>query len=281
MSLGIKLTPCVGEGDKFFTCQRLLWLCSWCYVWYCGRDRKEGDVDHTCKLRPCVPLYTIIANESKTFDMRPLNPYVRVTLLAGEMILSRLRYLLYEHSFPKISPGTITDADEDNFLPLLSTCPHAVAGKHKSELVLEAELEATYATTSDSFEWLRPSTRQSIRLPQWIKAAIPEVLFENHSQYADRSTGSISVTISSSFECLPLDLRKLAGSLIIAGEFCHIPGLQRRLQHETGRRILRNEFGPDLAWVGGSLAESLKVGGTKVTLSQFNSLRRVPDWSGT
>lgn len=77
-----------------------------------------------------------------------------------------------------------------------------------------------------------------------------------------------------------MDLKPSLRKVVITGGMSLIPGIDRRIGNETGLDIVKHDFGAELAWAGASLATTLKLEGQSVvTIQQFNSTGRVPDWS--
>lgn len=205
---------------------------------------------------------------------------VRTTRLGCSALLRRMTYLLHHFCDPPISQ--LTQSDLEDFLATALVClPRSPLLPDISEFVLEQDLEVQYhgePYKDQFFEWKQPS-EGLVKLPTWIRFAIPEVLFEPRDIYADPAYNSITTCITSAHKSAGVDLQEPLKRICITGGLCQIPGLQHRIRAETGLDVLSNPFASELAWVGASLASSMKLDGQTVTIQQFNSTSKVPDWT--
>lgn len=151
-----------------------------------------------------------------------------------------------------------------------------------SEFILNQDLESHYALDEYKekfFSWTQPSTATEFSLPQWIRFASTEILFEPRDIYADSAFRSLPNCVVSAFRASSIDLKSSLRRIVLTGGLSLIPGIGRRIATETGLDIVKHEFGAELAWAGASLATSLRMNGPNVTIQQFNSTGKVPDWS--
>ncbi|CCG81715.1 protein of unknown function [Taphrina deformans PYCC 5710] len=215
------------------------------------------------------------------YDRRPLHVLTRSTRYARAALIERTRWLVSQ--FGDFSMDKLTALDLDHFIRTALVClPRSPIASDSSEYVPNEKLEEHYNTPEYQgkvFTWTQPSTERRVSLPQWIRFAIVEIFFEARNQYADSAFTSIPVCISSIIAKATIDIRADLKAVAVTGSLCDIPGLQARIQRDTGTRLLENVHGPDLAWTGASLAASLAFGGPSITMQQFNSTSRVPDWT--
>lgn len=203
------------------------------------------------------------------YDQRPLAAFAQSTKLATKAIRKRLLFLM------EVLTSTLTEEDIHSLYALLrcSDKPNTA-----EEYIIEQDLKTVYGLDDSSIDWMQPSTRKSISLPCWMLTAIPEVLFECRSIYVDTDYRSVSQALTHCYQACNADVRSGINNIIITGELCNVRGLQQRIRDECGLRVLLNEFGPDLAWTGTSIASSLGIEAPSVTLTHFNSTRKLPDW---
>lgn len=197
-------------------------------------------------------------------------------------MFARTRYLLGAFSEPPVG-NSIETADVEHFLGIAPVClPMSPLLPDVSDAVPDEDLHSHYDTTEyrgKRFSWTLPSTGNVVSLPQWVRFAIPEVLFETRGKYVDPAYASIPSCVAALLRATAIDTRANLKHLIVTGGLCQMPGLEARLGRETGLTILKNVHGQQLAWTGASLASSLGITGQVVTIQQFNSTSRVPDWS--
>ncbi|GAB5586411.1 hypothetical protein Unana1_01311 [Umbelopsis nana] len=151
------------------------------------------------------------------------------------------------------------------------------------------------STTAEGKSWLF--------VPGWVRERAAEVLFENDN---DDDQKSVVETILDSLCKVQPDIRKpLISNVLLIGGTAMLPGFRTRL-HQEMLRVMRtptdhekrhyssvlrlhqflklaDENGGDVfksnvrAWIGGSLAGTLKTSGPEVLKERWNGV--VPDWS--
>lgn len=196
-------------------------------------------------------------------------------------MVHRAKFLLQHHSNPSLD--NIITSDIEDFLTRALVClPRSPMVPDISDFLLDQDLQTTYDIEEhkrSQFEWVRPSTKEKHNLPTWLRYAITEILFEARGIYCDSAYTSITNCILSARKAAGLDLHGALDHLCITGGLCQIPGLQKRIQAETGLKILDNPFASDLAWTGASLATSMKVEGQTLNIHTFTGSSKMPDWS--
>jgi hypothetical protein len=212
------------------------------------------------------------------FDYRPLNKYVRTTILAGDRIARRTRYLLQTYA----GLTGLTDADVADFLARAAVClPRSPLTQILPDVIADAQLEELYKPHAPDtlLQWQMSSSSAICHVPQWIRIACNEILFEGRSKYADFDEIAMPSLIQQAFRACPIDVRGQLKTIILTGSASQIQGLDLRLAKETGMQVADNIYGADLQWAGASLATSLRYEGQALLMTAFNADRRVPDWS--
>ncbi|ORY99029.1 actin-domain-containing protein [Syncephalastrum racemosum] len=235
---------------------------------------------------------------------RPLPMMVHATPLAGRAIAQRLRTLLLEHgrlidtqsyqtreipAHRSIPPELLTTAIVED---IQTRCIFV------SPTSLTSHDEDMYRESSAAHDLFYRLDTGSLWIPGWVRERAADILF----------TGDKEEEVQSITECIldcvaktPTDLRRpLIGSLLIIGGTAMIAGLRMRLQQELAAALQQPKYQQQLvgspafltedqndaghvfspncrAWVGGSLAGSLKLIKVSIQREQFDG--QVPDWS--
>ncbi|ORY78234.1 actin-domain-containing protein [Protomyces lactucae-debilis] len=212
------------------------------------------------------------------FDSRPLNKYVRTTILAGDALAQRARYLLQTYS----DCSDPTAADIADFLARAAVCLAASPiTADLPDIIAHNDLERLYKQHAPptSLAWTQPSSQHRCTIPQWIRFACVEVLFEGRSRYADFDETALPQLIQQAYRACPIDVRAQLTTLVLTGSASQIRGLPQRLAKETQYNVADSVYGNEVAWAGASLAASIQVEGPALLMTAFNADRRVPDWS--
>ncbi|KAG2186898.1 hypothetical protein INT44_003125 [Umbelopsis vinacea] len=251
------------------------------------------------------------------YAARPLIPFTCSSPLAGRAMNARLRKLLVDHGrlilpstlHRSIAPRThipqtllTPDVIEDIKTRICIVSPVPVSGDSLSDPVdlwkdfsAATDLYHPIATTGEGKSWLF--------VPGWVRERAAEVLFENDN---DDDQKSVVEAILDALCKVQPDIRKpLVSNVLLIGGTAMLPGFRTRL-HQELLRVMRSptesekrhyssvlrlhqyltfadENGGDVfksnvrAWIGGSLAGSLKTSGPEVLKERWNGT--VPDWS--
>jgi len=251
------------------------------------------------------------------YAARPLIPFTCSSPLAGRAMNVRLRKLLVDHGrlivpsslHRSIAPRThipqsllTPNVIEDIKTRICIVSPVPVSGDSSSDPVdlwrdfsAATDLYHPMSTTAEGKSWLF--------VPGWVRERAAEVLFENDN---DDDQKSVVEAILDSLCKVQPDIRKpLISNVLLIGGTAMLPGFRTRLHQELLRVMrtptdhekrhyssvlrlhqflkLADENGGDVfksnvrAWIGGSLAGTLKTSGPEVLKERWNGV--VPDWS--
>ncbi len=214
------------------------------------------------------------------YDLTPLAPFAVSTRVAMSALFARLEQLLLLHAQPKLRG--LKSSDVEDFLYRGIVCSSELKQIPRQDAVwLVDDLERVYASrSSGTVEWTVPSSKNSVKVPTWIRTCVPELLFEANSRYADLDIRSLPLVIEACRKALPIDVRSQLGTILVTGGGAEIPGIHDRLRTATGLTIAQNVYGADIHWIGASLLGYLRIPGIyQVSRDAFNAGSGAPDWS--
>ncbi|RKO91905.1 actin family [Blyttiomyces helicus] len=244
------------------------------------------------------------------YDGRPLFPNIQTIPLAGDAITTRLKYLVRHHAH--ILRGSsralipVTDA-------FVSARPPEFWETLKAQVCVVGAFEVQPSAADGTFQSVLPEARYPVDatdrlvLPGWVRERAAEVLFEG-----DEDRRSIATVVWDAILKCPADIRTdLAANILLVGGTAMMPGLTSRLKEELltavehshsaidklghydtfpARYAKLRRLAPRLrfadttfmancaAWIGGSLAGSLRMTGAGVTREAWEAAAGVlPD----
>ncbi|TPX70701.1 hypothetical protein SpCBS45565_g01568 [Spizellomyces sp. 'palustris'] len=241
------------------------------------------------------------------YEGRPLIYYIESLPLAGRSITERLKLLVKHH-------GRLLqheDAESDVLLreDLLESLALDVWEEIKAQMCFVGDRPSatdivdgtTSRTTAGEYTHTqyrssaasmvhRINVTDRMWIPGWVRERAAEVLFEG-----DDDARSIATIVADVMLKCPADIRtELAQTILLNGGTSMLPGFQQRLQEEIMHafedlkqyqklrrlaikvKIVQSVFAPNsMAWVGGSLAGALKVGGKEI----LPTAPSIPDWT--